>query len=153
MNVVVLLPPRAKDAVFRLVTGLHREIYRRTGGRLTARIGLVPMLLLTTTGRRTGQPRTTPLFYLPDGDRLVLVASYAGDDRDPQWFKNLVANPDVSIQIEGQTRRMHAAVATPEEKARLWPQAVALYQGYAAYQRRSRRDIPLVVLMRQPPAD
>jgi deazaflavin-dependent oxidoreductase (nitroreductase family) len=146
MNPVVPLPARAKDAVFRVVTAIHREIYRRTGGRLTAKAGQVQMLLLTTTGRRTGRPRTTPLFYMPDGDRLILIASYGGDDRDPQWFKNLTANPDVTVQIGGENRRMRAAVAAPEEKARLWPLAVELYKGYDAYQRRTERDIPLVVL-------
>ena len=145
MNVVPL-SARAKDAVFRVVTAIHREIYRRTDGRLTAKAGQVQMLLLTTTGRRTGQPRTTPLFYMPDGDRLVLIASYGGDDRDPQWFKNLTANPDVTVQIGGENRPMRAAVASPEEKARLWPRAVELYKGYDAYQRRTERDIPLVVL-------
>jgi len=116
VNVIVPFPPRVKDAVFRVVTGVHRQIYRHTGGRLTGRVGRIPMLLLTTTGRKTGQRRTTPLFYLPDGDRLVLIASYAGDDRHPQWFNNLVANPDVTVQIAGETRRMRAAVAVPEEK-------------------------------------
>jgi deazaflavin-dependent oxidoreductase (nitroreductase family) len=104
------------------------------------------MLLLTTTGRKTGQPRTTPLFYLPDGERLVLVASYAGDDRHPQWFNNLVVDPVVTVQIGGESRRMRATVAMPDEKARLWPRVVELYQGYDDYQRRTSRDIPLVIL-------
>jgi len=104
------------------------------------------MLLLTTTGRKTGQRRTTPLFYLPDGDRLVLIASYAGDDRHPQWFNNLVATPVVSVEIAGETRGMRSAVATAEEKARLWPRLVALYEGYDAYQRMTSRDIPVVIL-------
>ncbi|HET9770467.1 MAG TPA: nitroreductase family deazaflavin-dependent oxidoreductase [Acidimicrobiia bacterium] len=146
MNVALPSGAQAKDAVFRFVTAIHREIYRRTDGRLTAKAGRVQMLLLTTTGRRTGKPRTTPLFYMPDGDRLVLVASYGGDDRDPQWFKNLTAHPDVTVQIGGETRSMRAAVASAEEKARLWPRAVELYGGYDNYQRRTERDIPLVVL-------
>ena len=104
------------------------------------------MLLLTTTGRKTGRPRTTPLFYMPDGDRVILVASYAGDDRHPQWFNNLVADPAVTVQIAGESRRMRAAVATPDEKARLWPRVVELYQGYEAYQRGTSRDIPVVIL-------
>jgi F420H(2)-dependent quinone reductase len=146
VNVVVPLPPPVKDAVFRVVTGLHRKIYRRMGGRLTGRAGRIPMLLLTTTGRASGRPRTTPLFYLPDDDRLVLVASYAGDDRHPQWFQNLVARPVVTVQTAAESRRMRAAVASPEEKARLWPRAVELYGGYDAYQRRTSRDIPVVIL-------
>jgi len=125
---------------------VHREIYRRTSGRLTGTIGRIPMLLLTTTGRKTGRPRTTPLFYLPDGDRLVLVASYAGDDRHPQWLNNLIADPAVTVQIGGESRRMRATVAPPDEKARLWRRVVELYQGYDSYQRRTSRDIPLVIL-------
>src|SRR4051794_12436023 len=86
--------PTGKDRVAKFFTRLHVRTYQLTGGRFVGRPG-APSLLLTTTGRRTGQPRTTALFYLPDGDRQVLVASYAGDDRHPQWYLNLVAHPDV----------------------------------------------------------
>jgi deazaflavin-dependent oxidoreductase (nitroreductase family) len=135
-----------KDAVFRVATGLHREVYRRTGGRFGANLGQTRMMLLTTTGRRSGQPRTTPLNCISDGDRYLAVASYGGDDRDPQWFKNLQANPDATIQVGGDTIPVSATVATPEEKEVLWPKVVAAYKGYDGYQRKTDRSIPVVIL-------
>ena len=94
-----------KDAVFRVATGLHRELYRRTGGKFGANVGKMQMMLLTTTGRRSGQPRTTPLNCIRDGDRYLAVGSFGGDDRDPQWVKNLQANPEATIQIGADTSR------------------------------------------------
>ena len=135
-----------KDAVFRVATGLHRELYRRTGGKFGANIGKMPMMLLTTTGRRSGQPRTTPLNCMRDGDRYLAVASYGGDDRDPQWFKNLEANPEATIQVGPDTVRVRATVATPEEKDVLWPKVIAAYKGYDGYQRKTDRSIPVVIL-------
>ena len=140
---------RLKDTVARGVTALHTQLYRRTGGRLGSQVGKTPMLLLTTTGRRSGQPRTVPLAYLREGDRWILVASYAGDDRDPQWLQNLRAHPEASIEVGSETHRVHASVASPAEKAELWPRVVALYSGYAGYQDRTERDIPLVILSPQ----
>jgi deazaflavin-dependent oxidoreductase (nitroreductase family) len=104
------------------------------------------MLLLTTTGRRSGKRRTTPLGYLPDGDRRILVASFGGDDRHPQWYLNLKAHPEAEIQVGSETQLVRAATATVEEKAELWPRVVELYSGYEGYQRRTTRDIPLVIL-------
>ena len=141
-----LVPPKVKDALFKAFTPIHNELYRRTGGRLGGQAGRLPMLLLTSTGRRSGQPRTTPLGYLPDGDRMVVIASYGGDDRHPQWYLNLQANPEASVQVGSETRRVRAATATAEEKAELWPRVVALYAGYAGYQQMTSRDIPLVIL-------
>lgn len=145
------LPTRsqAKDAVFRAVTSLHKQVYRRTGGRFGGTAGKTQMMLLTTTGRRTSQPRTTPLNYIADGDRYLAVASYGGDDRDPQWFKNLQANPEATIQIGPDSLRVRASVATPEEKKVLWPKAVAAYKGYDGYQRKTSRDIPVAILTPQ----
>ena len=139
---------KVKDTVARAATFLHTEVYRRTGGRVGGKIGPTTMGLLTTTGRKSGRPRTTPLNCTPDGDRWLLVASYGGDDRDPQWFKNLEANPEATLQIGAETFRVRAAVATPEEKETLWPKVVARYKGYEGYQRRTSRDIPVVVLTR-----
>jgi deazaflavin-dependent oxidoreductase (nitroreductase family) len=141
-----LITPRVKDVLFRMGTAVHTDLYRWTGGRLGGRAGRMPMLLLTTTGRKSGRARTTPLGYLPDGDRMVLVASYGGDDRHPQWYRNLQANPEATVQVGAQARRVRAATATAEEKAELWPRVVALYPGYGAYQRKTTRDIPLVIL-------
>jgi len=139
---------RLKDTFARAVTAVHTQLYRRTGGKVGAKIGPTNMGLLTTTGRKSGQPRTTPLNCVPDGDRWLLVASYGGDDRDPQWFKNLVSNPSATLQIGPDTFPVRATVATPEEKKDLWAKVVTAYKGYEGYQRKTSRDIPVVVLTR-----
>jgi deazaflavin-dependent oxidoreductase (nitroreductase family) len=106
----------------------------------------MPVLALTTTGRKSGKKRTTMLTSpVQDGDAIVVVASYGGDDRHPQWFLNLRDNPDVEITMNGTTRPMRARVASPDEKAELWPRVVEAYRGYGQYQRRTDRDIPLVI--------
>jgi deazaflavin-dependent oxidoreductase (nitroreductase family) len=138
-----------KDVFFRLTTGAHREIYRRTGGRFGAKAGGLQMMLLTTTGRRSGQPRTTPLNCIRDGDRYLAVASFGGDDRDPQWFKNLQANPEATVQLGSETFPVRATVATDDEKKTLWPKVVGIYKGYEGYQRKTSRDIPIVILTRR----
>jgi deazaflavin-dependent oxidoreductase (nitroreductase family) len=135
-----------KDTFTRAVTFLHREAYRRTGGKFGGKVGQTQMMLLTTTGRSSGQPRTTPLNCMTDGDRYLAVASYGGDDRDPQWFKNLQANPEATIQVGAATIPVRATVATPEEKEVLWPKVVAAYKGYENYQRKTDRPIPVVIL-------
>lgn len=137
-----------KDTLARGITALHTQIYRRTGGKVGAKVGPTTMGLLTTIGRRSGEPRTTPLNIMRDGDRWLLVASYGGDDRDPQWFKNLQAKPDATIQVGPETIPVRASVATPDEKKTLWPKVVAAYKGYENYQRKTDRDIPVVVLTR-----
>jgi F420H(2)-dependent quinone reductase len=149
MNLTLPSTTQLKDALARVITAVHTEAYRRTGGRLGAKVGKTTMMLLTTTGRSSGQPRTTPLNCIADGDRYLAIASYGGDDRDPQWFKNLQANPEATIQLGSETIPVHARVATPEEKKTLWPKAVAAYKGYANYQRKTSRDIPVVILDRK----
>ncbi len=124
----------------------HVLVYRATGGRLGGKVGRAPVLLLTVTGRRTGAPRTTPLLYLRDGERLVLVASNAGDDKDPAWWTNLRHNPAARVELGGERRAFKARQATAEEKARYWPQLVGQYGSYATYQKRTRREIPVVIL-------
>lgn len=124
---------------------MHRAIYRATGGRLGGRLGTMEQVLLTTTGRRTGRRRTTPLSVLPDGDRLVLVASDGGAPVHPNWYLNLLADPVVVVRRRREVRTMRARPATPAERAVLWPRVVALYRGYGRYQRRTKREIPLVV--------
>jgi deazaflavin-dependent oxidoreductase (nitroreductase family) len=137
---------KLKDTMARAMALLHKEVYRRTGGKVGAKAGKTTMMLLTTTGRRSGQPRTTPLNCMRDGDRFLAVASYGGDDRDPQWFKNLQANPEATIQVGADTIPVRASVATAEEKTVLWPKVVAAYKGYEGYQRKTSRDIPVVIL-------
>ena len=138
-----------KDTLSRAVTTLHTQLIRRTGGKLGGQMFKRPMILLTTTGRISGQPRVTPLLCHPDGDRYLLIGSNGGDDRAPQWVQNLLANPEASIELDGETIPVRATIATPEEKKTLWPKATAAYKGYDGYQRRTSRDIPVVILTRR----
>ena len=138
--------------VIRTMSNLHTRLYRLTGGRLGKnwRIGAgarkaVPVCLLTTTGRTSGQRRTVPLCYLRVGDAVVLVASQGGLPRNPQWYYNLKANPAVQIEIGKQRADYRARVAGPEERARLWPQLVRMYADYASYQSWTEREIPVVI--------
>lgn len=106
-----------------------------------------PSLVLHTVGRRSGRPRQTPLLYLPVGDgRLALVASNGGDDRTPAWCLNLMAHPDVEAEVGRERRSFTAALATPIERAELWPLVTTTYSGYAKYQTRTERMIPIVLL-------
>jgi deazaflavin-dependent oxidoreductase (nitroreductase family) len=125
----------------------HTTAYRLTGGLIGHRFpGAPPSLLLEHVGAKSGTKRTSPLTYLADGDDLVLVASKGGNPRNPAWFHNLRAHPDVTVQVGSKRRAVRARVATPEERERLWPKVVDLYGGYAGYQRRTEREIPLVIL-------
>jgi F420H(2)-dependent quinone reductase len=136
----------------RAITGVHTRIYRLTGGRIGRRLGPVENVLLTTTGRRTGRTRTTPLGVLADDDRLVLVASNGGARSHPDWYLNLVSHPEVMVQRGSQRLRMRARTATPEERALLWSKVVARYAGYARYQEHTTREIPLVICQRFEPS-
>jgi len=129
----------------RLAIRLHRTVYRLTGGRVGGRFGRLEQVLLTTTGRTTGEPRTTPLAVTVVGDRLVLIASDGGAPRHPGWYRNLVANPDVVVQRGAVRRPMRARTASGDERAELWLAAVANNPGYAAYQGRTDRQIPVVI--------
>lgn len=126
----------------------HRAVYRLTRGRLLARVAGMPVLLLTTTGRRTGKARTTPLTYFEFGDDLVVVGSNGGEDRPPSWWRNLGDDPHAAISIGTRSQAVTARPATPEEHARFWPVITEVNPGYAAYARRTTRPIPLVVLTR-----
>lgn len=129
-------------------------IYRLTNGRVGAkwRIGAgwkkpVPVLLLDHVGRKSGTRFTTPLLYLADGDDLVIVASQGGLPKNPQWFHNLVANPDTAVAVPGErSRAVRARVAGPDERAALWPRLVELYADFDNYQAWTDREIPVVVL-------
>ena len=128
----------------------HTAVYRMSHGLIGHRIpGGPSMLLLDHVGARSGQKRTSPLLYMRDGDDLVIVASKGGHPRNPAWFHNLVANPDTTVQVGSEHRPVHARVATAEERARLWPEVVKEYGGYATYQERTGREIPLVILERR----
>jgi F420H(2)-dependent quinone reductase len=142
MDVVDRLSPLLNQAV----KG-HVLAYRATGGLVGHRVpGAPPMLLLDHVGAKSGKHRTTPLAYLGDGEDLVLVASKGGSPRHPAWFHNLRAYPDTTAQVGSERRAVRARVATAEERARLWPKVVEMYGGYRHYQRRTEREIPLVIL-------
>jgi deazaflavin-dependent oxidoreductase (nitroreductase family) len=128
-------------------------LYRRTGGRVggTWRIGAgfrdpVPICLLEHRGRKTGRLRTTPLVYLEDGERIIVVASQAGRPEHPMWYLNLLADPEVTVQVRSDRRPMRARVAEDDERGLLWPRLVDLYADYASYQSWTDRVIPVVVL-------
>jgi F420H(2)-dependent quinone reductase len=104
------------------------------------------MLLLTTRGRRTGEPHTVPLLYLRDGEHLLLIASYGGRDRHPEWYLNLLADPSVTAQIGGERVGLTARTASPSEREVLWARVVKAYRDYAVYQRKTDREIPVVIL-------
>ena len=132
--------------LMRLFLALHRSIYRATSGRLMGEMGNMRVLLLTTRGRRSGRQRTIPLTYLERDGRIVLVASAGGSDRHPAWLLNLQADPSAEVQIGRATQTMKAEVASPETRARLWPQIISDFPNYGAYQEKTEREIPLVLL-------
>jgi F420H(2)-dependent quinone reductase len=133
--------------LWRRLMGGHTLAYRATGGLVGHRFpGAPPTLLLDHVGAKSGTKRTTPLTYLHDGDDFVIVASKGGHPSNPAWFHNLRANPDTTIQVGHKRLPVRARVANPEERSRLWPKVVDLYSGYAGYQKRTDREIPLVIL-------
>lgn len=136
-----------KDTIARIGNTVHRNVFKASNGRLMGKFYGMPVVMLETTGRKSGKRRTTMLTSpVQDGDKVVLVASWGGDDRHPTWYLNLKANPDVQATYNGKRRKMRARIATPDEKADLWPRVTSKYKGYAGYQTKTSRDIPLVIL-------
>lgn len=133
-------------AAQRAATRLHSFVYRATGGRVGGWLAACPVLLLTTTGRKTGKKRVSPLLYLEDGENLVVVASNGGAPKHPAWWLNLEANPEAMVEIGRRKLRVYAKRASPEEKERLWPRLVAMYPDYESYRRRTEREILVVFL-------
>jgi deazaflavin-dependent oxidoreductase (nitroreductase family) len=141
---------KPKDAFYKVGTGIHRAVFNVSKGRIFGKAFGMPHVELVTTGRRSGKERSTMLSVpIVDGDRLVVVASFGGDDRHPAWYLNLRANPEVRATIAGSTRTLIARVATEEERVALWPQITSVFEGYARYQKRTDRQIPVVIL--EPP--
>jgi deazaflavin-dependent oxidoreductase (nitroreductase family) len=132
--------------IIKLMSQSHLFWYRLTNGLLGGSMMGMPFLLLTTTGRKSGRKRTTPLQYLEDGNDMVVIASNGGHPRHPSWYLNLEKNPEVEVQVRRTRMRMRAAAATGADRERLWKAAVARYGGYEGYQMTTTRKIPVVVL-------
>jgi deazaflavin-dependent oxidoreductase (nitroreductase family) len=135
-----------KSILVQLVWKIHPLLYRWSGGRIGGQTMNMPVLLLTTRGRKSGRARTKALMYLPANDDFVVVASYLGEPRHPDWWLNLRANPNAEVQIGGRSVRVVAREAEGEERAELWQKVVARQPDYAEYQQRTQRNIPVVVL-------
>jgi deazaflavin-dependent oxidoreductase (nitroreductase family) len=136
------------NAVLKTMNAAHRAMIKLTGGRMGMSFGDMPVLELTTIGRKSGQPRAVMLTSpIREGDALVVVASRGGDDIHPAWYLNLVDHPQVEVSVQGTPKvLMTARVASAQERARLWPQIAGKYKNYAGYQERTTREIPLVLL-------
>ncbi len=142
----------AKDAFVRFWSTWHEAVYRVTGGRILNRLLGMTVIQLTTTGRRTGEPRTTMLTApIAEDAMIVLVASNGGDERDPQWYRNILACRDVSVTMNGATRPMRARVAGASERSTLWRRIREVGPTYHHYQSRTTRQLPVVVLEPAPP--
>jgi deazaflavin-dependent oxidoreductase (nitroreductase family) len=125
---------------------LNVPLYRASRGRLFGQLDRAPVLLLTTVGRRSGQPRTAPLVYLADGERLIVIGSNAGHETAPAWSLNLEANPDAEVELGSDRRKVRARVAAGEERAELWRKVNDMYSGFDDYSARTTREIRLFVL-------
>jgi deazaflavin-dependent oxidoreductase (nitroreductase family) len=137
---------RLKPNTIRRMGGLHAWLWRLSGGLLGDGFGRAPFLLLTTIGRKTLKPRTTPVLYFQDGKDLIVIGSFGGNDQPPAWLLNLESCPEAEVLIKDKRSRRAAHSVSPEDKQRLWPQIVKLYPNFAVYQQRTKREIPLVRL-------
>jgi len=137
---------RSRRWLIKILSATHLALYRLSGGRVLARVAGMPVLLLTTTGRRTGRARTTPLtFFRTKGD-LVVIASNGGADRPPDWFLNLQADPRALVRVGRERFPVSARTTTADERQRLWPSITTKHAGYARYQRKTNREIPVLLL-------
>jgi len=131
---------------WKLGSSAHTGLYRATGGKLGGRMGKNPILLLNTVGRKSGKKRVTPLFYVVDGGDYVIIASQGGAPTHPAWYLNLMANPDTTVEVGDREVRVKAEEADAAEKTRLWQKMVEIYPAYDDYQKKTEREIPLLVL-------
>ena len=137
--------PRTK-VIIKWMSRANAFVYKKTDGKLGGKfLKGAAVALLTTTGRKTGEPRVSPLLYLRDGDRVILVASQAGAAKNPMWYLNLKANPKVSIQIKDEVLELTARDATEAERAEYWPKLVEMYSSFDDYQSWTDRVIPVVI--------
>jgi F420H(2)-dependent quinone reductase len=132
--------------MLKLFSRIHVFLYSASGGRIGGRFKGAPVLLLTTTGRKSGKRRTTPLLYGEDAGRYVVVASVGGAPKHPAWYLNLRDDAEATIRVGGRTLHVHAETATPDERARLWTVMTGLYAPYDDYQAKTSREIPIVIL-------
>jgi len=137
---------RLKRRGIRAMGSVHRAVYRATGGRVGGRVWGLSILLLTTTGRKTGKARTTPLCFYADGENLVVVASNGGLEWFPFWWLNVLEHPQATVRVGRSKRAVVARPASPEERARLWAAITTIAPGYLEYERRAPREIPLAIL-------
>jgi F420H(2)-dependent quinone reductase len=137
---------RLRRFLIRALSRVHGFLYRISGGRLLGRLAGMPVLLLTTTGRRSGRRRSATLTYFRDGADLVVIGSFGGSDVPPGWWLNLRHDPTASVRIGGATSEVTARPASEDERARLWPLVTETYSGYARYEERTARPIPIVLL-------
>jgi len=146
-----LNPPRSREETDRSVFGdSHVRLYRETNGEQGYIWNDAPILLLTTKGRKSGQMRTTPLIFVSNGDSPAIIASKGGAPEHPDWYQNLAADPHVQVQIKADVFDAVARTVEGPERERLWGEAVKVWPQYADYQRATERQIPVVVLQRQP---
>ena len=138
---------RLKPNTIRLLGRLHAWLWNLCGRKLDNAFGKLPLMILTTTGRKTGQRRTTPVLYLQDETGLIVVASFGGNDMHLAWYLNLEECPQAEVMVKGEHRRVLARKLSPEEKKLVWPRLVDLYPQFETYQQRTRREIPLMSLM------
>ena len=140
------MPAVRRTALMETIWKVHRWAYEKSGGRIGGTMMGMPVLLLHTTGRKTGTPRTSPLMYLPHGDACVVIASNAGEPRHPAWWHNLKADPRAQVQRGRERTIVVAREAHGDERARLWAEALRREKSYAEYEARTTRRIPIVVL-------
>jgi F420H(2)-dependent quinone reductase len=138
---------RLKPNTIRRLGRLHAWLWKLCGGKLDSAFGKLPLTMLTTTGRKSGRRRTTPVLYFQDGTGLIVVASFGGNDMHPAWYLNLEQCPDAEVIVKGEHRRVIARKLSPEEKTIIWTRLVQLYPQFETYQRRTRREIPLMRLI------
>ncbi len=141
------MPAARIGTPLRLFWRIHRALMRLTGGRF-GRVGAMDALLLTTKGRRSGERRDVTLNYIRDGDSYVVVASYAGEERDPSWWRNLKADPEAEVTVAGKRLKVRTRESDGAERERLWAQVVAKDAAYDVYQQRTKRRLAVVVLER-----
>jgi deazaflavin-dependent oxidoreductase (nitroreductase family) len=138
---------RLKPNTIRLLGRLHAWLWKLTDGKLDHAFGRLLFMMLTTTGRKTGQRRTTPVLYFQDDTGLIVVASFGGNDMHPAWYLNLEQCPRAEVIVKGEHRSILARKLSPEEKKAIWPRLVELHPQFETYHQRTRREIPLMRLL------